>query len=465
MADLAFHRKYRPKNLNEYLGDKVKSTIINRFSDENNYPQTILLYGTRGTGKTSMARLIAKEVLCLKKVDGHACGECEMCLEIEEKLIQTQAGVTCMSVNELDIASDSGKAAIEAALEDALLEPIATKYKILILDECHMATKQSQNALLKLVEEPPKHLCIIFCTTNEEQLLGTLKSRMQLKIEVRKPSVDELSNKLLDVCKQEGITTSIEALKIIAKKSDRIIRESLNVLESIAKENGNRATIVDVQRATGEVASEVYIEFYKAGNSSLDKIMLFNKMLKERDISPKDFIKGLTRFTLDCINIRYGISLEDYPVEYVKEVKKFFSIYNSEEMDFLLQIIEYANKMIGEDETRSELIITTTAMRIGKLKLLAVGLTNEDAQAIKENQSSFVNYKGILKDEMQSTQRVIHSNLNESMLVSVFGKNVAEVKGGINLDVKEDDDKKESTNDDKLLSDDELLGLFNAHGQ
>ena len=226
MTEVAFHRKYRPKSIDEYIGEDIKKVIINRFRrNEASYPQTILLYGPLGTGKTSMARLLALEYQCLEKVDGRPCGKCEMCLEIQEKLIRSEAGVEVPGVQELNVASDSGKAAMEEMLEDALIEPMyPLKYKIIILDEVHMATMQAQNLLLKIVEEPPKHLVFIFCTTDPDKLLGTLKSRLQLKIEVIKPSIDELANRLLEVCKSEGITTSMDALKLIARRESRIPR-------------------------------------------------------------------------------------------------------------------------------------------------------------------------------------------------------------------------------------------------
>lgn len=458
--NIAYHRKYRPMNLDEYMGDAIKETIKARFSDESRYPQTILLSGPRGTGKTSIARLIGMELQCQSKVDGHACGKCEICEDIREKLIKGQAGVECMGVQEVDIASDSGKAAIDDVLEEALIAPVYMKYRILILDECHMMTKQAQNRLLKILEEPPKHLVFILCTTNPEDLLGTVLSRCQLKLEVKKPSIDELADRLLYVCKQEKITASMEALRIIAKKSERITREALNLLEMVAKDCGYQVTVDTVRSKTGDVAAEIYMAYYQAANDSLEQIMIFNKRLKEQDISPKNFIKGLTRFTLDCINLRYGIGIEEYPLEYAKKVKKFFGIYNSEEMDTLLQIIEYANKMIDEDDTKAELIITTTAMRIGKTKLLAVGLTNEVAEANKENKVSFSKYKEFKEEEREGTKTVTKRNLDSSLLVSVFGKNVSEVKGGINLALSDKAENEDSDESGLLLTDEELINMF-----
>lgn len=464
--DESFARKYRPKTVAEYMGTDIRDIISSRFKEEKDFPQTILLYGDRGCGKTSFARLISKEYQCLEREGGHACGHCDMCEEIENNLIMGEAGVTCNGVQEADIASDSGKADMDKLLEDALMEPMypLTK-KILILDEFHMATNQSQNRLLKIMEDVPKHLVFILCTTNPEKVLSTIKSRCQLKIEVRKANVDELVERMLYVCQQEKIKTSIEALKVIAKKAERVPREALMLLEDIAKGYGYNVTIETVQKKTGEITASLFMDFYKASNESLENIMIFNKKLKELDMSPKKFISGLTRFTLDCLNAKYGIGLEEYTPDYVKSIKKLFGMYKSEELDTLLQIIEYASKMIGDDDTKAELAIITTAMRIGKVGLLAVGLSGQDIQAEKENKASMIAYRGLIQEDAEASKKVNIEVATDSALMSVFGKGVQEIKAGplfLSGDSKFEKDiaKEEESSDSRTLSDSELMELF-----
>ena len=389
----AWYRKYRPMDFSDYIGENIKQVVSARFTVPENRPNVIMVHGSRGCGKTTFARIIPKYYLCENQTDGKPCEVCEICQTINDTLINGETGVEVPGVVEIDNTTANGKDAIQDIIADAIIDPMYTKFKILILDECHMITKQGQNSLLKVIEDIPEFLVVIFCTTNPDDVLGTIHSRCQLKLEVKKKSVDEMAQRLLYIATKEGLTTSIEALKIISKKADRVPREAINMLEGIAKNYSNKVTIDNVRESTGDVAAEVYMGYFTAANTALEDVLIFNKKLKELDISAKAFISGLTRFVLDCMYIRHAIALEDYPVEYIKRVKDLFKIYTSNEFDALLQVIEYASKMIGEDEAKNELIITTTALRIGKIGILASGLGRESVQAEKENKQSIVEYR------------------------------------------------------------------------
>lgn len=432
---MAWYRKYRPSSMEDYMGDNIKHIVEARFTVETNRPNVILVYGNRGCGKTTFARIISKYYMCLSPVDGKPCEKCDACRSINDTLINGEAGAECDFVTEVDATTANGKEAIQSIIEDAIVPPYGVKYKILILDECHMITKQAQNSLLKVIEDIPAHLIVIFCTTDVDDVLTTIKSRCQLKLEVKKKSVDELASRLLYICKQEGCTTSMEALKIIAKKADRVPREAINQLEDVAKSYGNQITVENVRSSTGDIAADVYMDYFNAANTGLEEILLFNKKLKSLDIGAKAFVSSITRFALDCLYIKHAIALEEYPIEYVEQVKELFKTYKSSEFDALLQVLEYAGKIIGEDDAKNELIITTTAMRIGKIGLIASGLANEKIAAEKENTKSIKEYKDVAQAERDAEiEKVPTYSVTKEKLAGLI-KGMTDVKGGNNMNL------------------------------
>lgn len=427
--NIAYTRKYRPVSFNDYLGQDIKRLVLSRMSNPQNYPQVWLFYGEKGCGKTTAARLLAPDYLCLNKVDGHACGKCEVCLELQDTLIHSDVNSVSWGVQELNIASDSGKNALLGVLEEAMQPPMPPlKYKILILDECHMAQKTAQNLLLKYVEEPPKHLIIIFCTTDKDKMIDTLLDRCQVKIHVKKASLDDIVSRLLYICKEENITTSREALKLIAKKCDRNPRKCIMKLEEVAKGNNMRADIVGVRMFTDNMDSKLYLDYINASRKGLESIMLYINELKNNEINFKDFINGLSRFMMDCIYVKYAINLDEYSVEFVKAVKQVFKEYTNSEFDTALQIIEKANALVGSNNSNdfAEHIICTTALRLGKLKVLSVGLQNEMQLALKENSKG--NRKAVDYKNERAKDVTLKKEATEDVLQSVFGNDMIEVK-------------------------------------
>ena len=459
MADIAWHRKYRPASFDDYMGDDVKKLVINRFKDRNSIPNTIMLYGTRGTGKTSMARLLSKEIHCMSPIDGHSCGKCEMCEAIDEYITSTEAGAECPGITEIDAATTTGKDDVNDIIEDALVPPLyPMKYKILILDECHMLSTSAQNSLLKVIEEPPEHLIFILCTTDPDKVIGTIHSRMQLKIEVKKKSVDEMADRLMYIAEQEGLTTSREALQIIAKKGDRIPRECINLLERVAKNNGNDVQIDTVRREIGEVSNQVYLDFFSAANNSLESILRFNKKLLQLDTTPKQFMSGLTRFVLDCLYVRHGVTLEDYPAEFLVQAKQIFSTYRTSDFDMLLQVIEDSSLNLDSDDTKSELIITNMALRIGKINLLAKGLVGQVDDAKDENIKSIRKYQQILEDKNKaSLDRVQEIDNKKEQFAAIFpGISEIDTTGQI-INIEEHKENDEMARRRKKIS--EIFGI------
>ena len=168
---LSWDRKYRPATLDDYMGEAIKKQIMPRLSDPSKYAQTYLLEGTRGSGKTTLARLIAKEMLCEHKVDGHACNKCGSCMDLNENLLYGDGSVRLDSVIEIDAGVNTGKEDVAKLMDEMGNEPIGSKYKICIIDECHKLSQSAQSALLKRLEEPRSYEVYILCTTNKEKML------------------------------------------------------------------------------------------------------------------------------------------------------------------------------------------------------------------------------------------------------------------------------------------------------
>lgn len=453
----AWYRKYRPVSFDDYIGEDIKHIVENRFTVKENQPSVIMLEGERGCGKTTFARIISKYYLCENPTNGVPCEDCEICSTINEVLISGEVGVDVPGVVEIDATTANGKDAIQQILDDAVLEPMYTRKKILILDEAHMITPQAQNSMLKVIEDIPEHLVVIFATTRQDKVIGTIHSRCQLKIGIKKKSVSELAERLEYIASQENLVTSKRALEMIAKKADRVPREAINLLEDIAKNYGNEVTVKNVVESIGDVASEMYVGFYESSNKGLEDILVFSNKLKEQNISTDKFIKGLIRFTLDGLYIRHGINIDDYEVKYLKQINKLFAIYNSNEFDMLLQIIENALKMVSEDDTKNELVIITTAMRVGKLENLMNSLSGHEIQveSEKESKKSIKRYREEVDKELEKQFDDIEKfSPTKEKLVTLLNT-VTDVSSteGMSMSVVEEPEKKE---DKDFYSVDEL---------
>lgn len=452
-SHLNWARKYRPRNLQEYIGDEVKTKISSRLSKKENYPRVMLLEGTRGSGKTSLAELICKEMLCENKIDGHACCECDMCKELDEMLLFADNGSTTNNVMEVDVAMDGGKKAVESIIDEMDIAPMYGDYKICILDECHRLTESAQNALLKRFEDPQRYEVYILCTTDPDDLLQPIKSRCEVDIKVRPANSTDLVNRLLEISEKEKLRVDKQALKLIVEACDRNPRESILKLEDLAKSNGGEITREIVMRETGTIEAGFYMDFFNAANKGLEDIVKFRRKIEERNISPGDFIRGITKFTLECINIKLGIGWDKFQKEYIDSVKKFFGTYNAEDLDCLLQILEYSNKTVNSDTTMADLLLLTLGLRIGKIKLLAVGLHNEQAQAEKETSKGNKLSVELKESERESSCLKTSTLLDNALVASAYGTNIVEVKGGTSLL-----DLDDSTEDDTdYCSDDDIL--------
>ena len=222
MSYTALYRKFRPDNFADVKGqDHIVTTLTNQIK-HNRIGHAYLFCGTRGTGKTTVAKILAKAVNCEHPVNGSPCNECAMCKAI-------QAG-TAMNVIEIDAASNNGVDNIREIREEVSYRPTEGKYKVYIIDEVHMLSPGAFNALLKTLEEPPEHVKFILATTEPQKLPATILSRCQ-RFDFKRISNEDIIKRLEIVCKESNIEVTEGALKIIAVLAEGAMRDALSILE------------------------------------------------------------------------------------------------------------------------------------------------------------------------------------------------------------------------------------------
>lgn len=255
MSYQALYRKFRPDDFEDVKGqDHIVTTLKNQIQSDH-IGHAYLFCGTRGTGKTTVAKIFAKAVNCEKPSEKGPCGECEMCRAI--------AAGNSMNVVEMDAASNNKVDDIRQVIEEVQYSPAQGKYKVYIIDEVHMLTTSAFNALLKTLEEPPSYLIFILATTEVHKIPVTILSRCQ-RYDFKRISVETITNRLGELLEREGIQAEERALNYIAKLADGALRDGLSLLEQcISFYFGETLTYEKVLNVLGAVDNEVYASFTK----------------------------------------------------------------------------------------------------------------------------------------------------------------------------------------------------------
>ena len=253
MEHLALYRKYRPKNFEEVIGQEhITKTLANQIL-AGKISHAYLFTGTRGTGKTSIAKIFARAVNCENNTTGSPCGECEVCKRLAKD--------NDINIVEIDAASNNKVDDIRELREKVKFAPIGAKYKVYIIDEVHMLSDSAFNALLKTLEEPPKYVIFILATTEVHKLPATILSRC-VRFDFRLVSVADLSKQLAKIFDLEGIKYDAEALKLIASAGEGSVRDTLSIADCVnAYSNGN-VTKENVLKVLGTTDYDLLVEFF-----------------------------------------------------------------------------------------------------------------------------------------------------------------------------------------------------------
>ena len=243
----ALYRVYRPKNFSDVIGQEhIVRTLKNQI-ESNNEGHAYLFCGTRGTGKTSTAKIFSRAVNCTNLHNDEPCNECENCREILED--------KTMDVVEIDAASNNSVDDIRELRENVKYSPAKAKYKVYIIDEVHMLSQGAFNALLKTLEEPPSYVIFILATTEPHKIPATILSRCQ-RFDFKRVTVKDISSRMRYICEKEGIEADEKALNLIARNSQGALRDALSILDQCISFEGNKISYNDVIELLGSVNIE-----------------------------------------------------------------------------------------------------------------------------------------------------------------------------------------------------------------
>ena len=251
MAYTALYREWRPRTFDDVVGQEhITITLKNQIKKER-IAHAYLFCGTRGTGKTSTAKILAKALNCLDLREGEPCNQCDMCQKINSGL--------AIDVNELDAASNNGVDNIRDIIDDVQYPPQEARFKVYIMDEVHMLSTGAVNAFLKTLEEPPKNVVFILATTDPQKLPITILSRCQ-RFDFKRIKNEDISIRLRRIVKQQGVFADDKSLNLIARMSDGAMRDSLSILDQAISMGGGKVEYEDVVNMLGLVTNESLVQ-------------------------------------------------------------------------------------------------------------------------------------------------------------------------------------------------------------
>lgn len=385
----ALYRKYRPKTFDEICGQEAVVTSLKNQVKNNEISHAYIFQGTRGTGKTSAAKILSRAVNCLHPVDGNPCNECENCKSILNE--------SSLDVVEMDAASNNGVDDIRELKEKVIYPPQSLKYKVYIIDEVHMLSKGAFNALLKILEEPPRHLIFILATTEIEKIPATILSRSQ-KYNFKRISIEEISENLKNITELEGKSCDDEVFNLIAKSSDGAMRDALSVLDQLLTKNKDHIKLEDAMEVLGISSSELLFNLSRA---------LIEKNVNESLLAIDEIYKeGVDFNTLSSQILSHFRDL--LMVKTLKDPKKI--VYST----FLKEFQDIAGRVDLED-----LLII-----IDILKNLSIEIKYAENKRVVFEMNAVKICNRILKDDLTLRLKALEDKINSNANLNYFKKDL-----------------------------------------
>ena len=332
----SLYRKYRPQTFEEVVGQKVIIRILKNVILKNKISHAYLFTGPRGTGKTSVAKILAKTINCVNLMETTPCDKCVSCTQIKNK--------QSIDIIEIDAASNNGVDEIRELKSKVSLVPSTSKYKVYIIDEVHMLTIGAFNALLKTLEEPPAHIIFILATTEPHKIPETILSRCQ-KFEFRKIDEKSMYERLNYICIQEKIEITEKALKEIIRFSSGGIRDAICLLEQVHIYSESKITIDNIHEINGTLP-QIQLKQLIINIINKDLVEIF-KLIEQYDGEGKNLIKLIEEVILFFKNLIICQNINDYADENISR-EIYEDLINKISTKELLEIIMKINNALIE---------------------------------------------------------------------------------------------------------------------
>lgn len=342
MGYQAIYRRFRPKQFDDVLGQEhVTATLKNQILNDN-IAHAYLFSGTRGTGKTSTAKIFARAVNCLNNKDGNPCNQCEICKGILDD--------TIMDVVEMDAASNNSVDDIRELREKVKYPPSKGRYKVYIIDEVHMLSKGAFNALLKTLEEPPKHLLFILATTEPQKIPATILSRCQ-RFDFKRLSTDYIVRNMRNICDQIGISIEDKSLRLIARNSDGAMRDALSILDQCISFTDGSIDYEYVLSILGTVNNDLVFDICDSIiNGDLNRALKHIDEIVQRGKDINQFIKDLIMHFRNLMIAKTANDLHNLIDTSDEAIERFKQQAEKVELE---DIIRYLN-ILSEAEVQSK---------------------------------------------------------------------------------------------------------------